>query len=97
MKLTSLGQKYSDVEASYAEGKDGEYFPSLYLTEKQIDTLGIENARVGTEMTMISTVRLSSLSESKDGSRSMSFEIVEAAIMPKQDKAEASSILFPND
>lgn len=96
MKLTSLGEKYSDLSEGPADGKDVEYFPSLYLNEKQIEALGIDNARVGTDMTLIATVRLSSLSESKGGSRSMSFEITEAAIGPKEAATDAASVLFPN-
>lgn len=96
MKLVSLGEKYSEMSCGPCGEKDGEYYPSLYLNEKQIEALGIDNARVGTDMTMTATVRLSSLSESKGGSRSMSFEIMEAAISSKEAKAEASSVLFPN-
>lgn len=96
MKLTSLGEKYSDLSDRPLDGKNDEYFPSLYLSEKQIEDLGIDNVRVGTEMQMVAVVRLSSLSESKGGSRSMSFEITKAAISPKEDKADASSVLFPN-
>ena len=96
MKLTSLGEKYSELSDRPLDGKNDEYFPSLYLSEKQIEDLGIDNVRVGTEMQMIAVVRLSSLSESKGGSRSMSFEITKAAISPQEDKADASSVLFPN-
>lgn len=96
MKMTSLAQKYDGPETVVG---GGEYFPSLYLDKKQIDALDLDAARVGTEMMMVSKVRLSSLSESKDGHRSMSFEIIEACIKPKDDApdhAKAASILFPN-
>ncbi len=96
MKLTSLGEKYSELSDRPLDGKNDEYFPSLYLSEKQIEDLGIDNVLVGTEMQMVAVVRLSSLSESKGGPRSMSFEITKAAISPKEDKADASSVLFPN-
>lgn len=96
MKLASLKQKYSDMDKP-SDAKSDEYYPSLYLDGKQIKAMGIDVARVGTEMTMMATVRVSSVSESKDGHRSMSFEICEAAIEPKEKKPDAASILFPND
>ncbi|MDW9880488.1 hypothetical protein GOA90_25205 [Sinorhizobium meliloti] len=96
MKLASLAQKYSDI-GSKPEGADSdEYYPSLYLDEKQIQAMGLDSARVGTDMTMIATVRVSSQSESKNGSRSMSLEIIEAGAGPKEEKKDAASILFPN-
>lgn len=97
MKLASLKQKYSDM-GSKPEGADtDEYYPSLYLDEKQIDAMDIDTARVGTSMTMTATVRVSSMSESKNGARSMSFEILEAGMQPKDKEPEAASILFPNE
>lgn len=97
MKLASLKQKYSDL-GSKPEGADtDEYYPSLYLDEKQIDAMGLDTVRVGTLMTMTATVRVSSMSESKNGARSMSFEIIEAGMVPKDKDPEAASILFPNE
>lgn len=96
MKLASLKQKYSDMDAKPAGSDTDEYYPSLYLDDKQIEAMGIDTAKVGTDMVMTATIRLSSVSASKGGSRSMSFEIIEAAIEPKEKKPEASSILFPN-
>lgn len=95
MKLTSLKQKYSDLSKPVGADTD-EYYPSLYLDEKQLDAMGIEAGRVGVEMTMMATVRCSSVSDSKNGSRSMSFEIIEAAMTPKVEEKDAASILFPN-
>lgn len=94
MKLSSLKQKYSELSKPVGADSD-EYYPSLYLDEKQLESMGIDNARVGTEMTMIATVRVSSVSDSKNGSRSMSFEIIEAGVKPKEETKDASSVLFP--
>lgn len=95
MKLASLKQKYSEMDKPAGASTD-EYYPCLYLDGKQIEAMGIDAARVGTDMQMVATVRVSSVSESKDGHRSMSFEIVEAAISPKEKKPDDASILFPN-
>lgn len=96
MNMVSLAQKYGDLDRP-ADVSSDEYFPSLYLEGKQIEALGIDPARVGTDMTMIATVRVASLSESKSGHRSVSFEIVEASIVPKKDAPDAASVLFPNE
>lgn len=95
MKLASLKQKYGDMDKPSSATSD-DYYPSLYLDGKQIEAIGIDAARVGTDMTMLATVRVSSISESKDGHRSMSFEIIEAAIQPKEKKPDAATVLFPN-
>ena len=96
MKLVSLAQKYDDIGSKPVGAETDEYYPGLYLDEKQMEALGIETARVGTDMTMIATVRVSSASESKNGSRSMSFEIIEAAFKAKDPDTDAASVLFPN-
>ena len=95
MKLASLKQKYSDIEKRVGADTD-EYYPSLYLDEKQLDAMGVDAARVGTEMQMTALVRVSSVNDSKNGQRSMSFEVLEAAFAPKETKPDASTILFPN-
>lgn len=95
MKLASLKQKYSDMDKP-SDATSDEYYPSLYLDGKQIEAMGVETAKVGTEMTMTATVRVSSLNQSKNGHSSMSFEIVEAAIEPKEKKPDPASVLFPN-
>lgn len=97
MKLTSLKQSYKEWSEPAPGSDRDEYYPSLYLDENTLEAMGVENVRVGTEMTMISTVRVSSTSESKNGSRSMSLEIIEAAVKPKEEDKDAASILFPND
>ena len=96
MKLSSLKQKYSDMMEPKKGSDSDVYYPSLYLDDKQIEAMGIDVAKVGTDMNMVATVRVSSVSDSKNGSRSMSFEIIEAAIEPKEKKADAASVLFPN-
>ena len=98
MKLASLKQKYSDMDNPTTERSDNdEYYPCLYLSEKQMEALGIDAApRVGTEMSMVATVRVSSVSDSKGGGRSISFEIIEAGLEPKKKDPDAASVLFPN-
>ncbi len=94
MKLASL--KQTEKQWTEPAVDRDEYYPSIYLDENTLDALGVENVRVGTEMKMIATVRVSSVNESKNGSRSMSFEFIEAAMSPKEDDKDAASILFPN-
>lgn len=96
MKLVSLKQKYSDMGSPPAGADTDEYYPSLYLDEKQMEAMGVDTAKVGTDMTMAATIRVSSVSDSKNGSRSMSFEIIEAAIEPKKKDLDPASVLFPN-
>jgi len=97
MKLTSLKQKYSDMGKPSKSSASDEYYPSLYLEEKQIEAMGIDAVRVGTEMNMLAKVRVASVSESKGGARTMSFEIVEAGIAPAESAPDAASILYPNE
>lgn len=97
MKLASLKQKYSDMVSKPAGAETDEYYPSLHLDEKQIAAMGIDAARVGSDMTMTATVRVSSVSESKSGSRSMSFEIVEAGMEPKTPKPDRASVLYGDE
>jgi hypothetical protein len=94
-KLASLKQSYKEWSEPSKPDSD-EYYPSLYLDEKTLDAMGLETARVGAEMTMVSTIRVSSVSDTKGGQRSMSFELLEAAISPKQEEKDAASILFPH-
>lgn len=95
MKLHSLKQSFKEWDEPKPPEKD-EYYPSLYLDERTLEAMNIDSARVGTEMTMISTVRISSVNESKGGQRSMSFEIIEAAVTPKEEKPAPETVLFPN-
>lgn len=98
MKLASLKQKYSDLESAKPAGAEtDEYYPTIYLEEKQLEALDLDNQRVGTELQMIATVRVSRVSESKSGDRSMSVEIIEAAMSAKEDDADAAKTLFPNE
>jgi hypothetical protein len=97
MKLASLKQKFSDIGNKPAGAERDEYYPSLYLDEKQIDAMGVDMARVGTKLVMLATVRVSSMSESQNGARSMSLEILEAGLKPKEAEKDAASILFPNE
>lgn len=95
MKLTSLKQSPQEWSEPSVSEKD-EYYPSIYLDEGTLDAMEVGNLRVGTEMTMTATVRVSSVNESKGGRRSMSFEFIEAAMSPKEEKPDAASVIFPN-
>jgi len=94
-KLASLKQNYKDWSEPATAGKD-EFYPSLYLEGKSLDAMKIDTARAGTEMTMLATVRVSSISDNANGARSMSFEVLEAAMTPKTEEKDAASVLFPN-
>lgn len=96
MKLNSLKQSYKEWSEPTSGADRDEFYPSLYLDEKNLDAMGIDTKSVGTELTMVATIRVSSVSDSKNGARSMSFEITEAAVKPKEDEKNAASILFPN-
>ncbi len=96
MKLVSLEQKYSTELTSSPEGKSG-YCPSIYLDAKMIEALGIGKARAGDEMKMVANVKVSNLSESDGGYRSITLEIEEAALAPKEAQKSASSIIYPDD
>ncbi len=95
MKLVSLKQKYSDLSKPIGAESD-EYYPTLHFDETQLEALSVKASRVGTDMVMMARVRVASLSESKAGFRSMSIEILEAAIKPKENEPDAASVLFPN-
>lgn len=95
MKLHSLKQSPAEWNEPSVSEKD-EYYPSIYLDENTLDAMGIDNARVGTEMMMTAMVRVSSVNESKGGRRSMSFELIEAAVSPKEEKTAPEKVLFPN-
>ena len=96
MALTSLKQSYKEWSEPQAGADRDEYYPTIYLDENTLDAMKVENVRVGTEMKMIATVRVSSVNESKNGARSMSFEFLEASLEPKEEKPDAASVLFPN-
>lgn len=96
MKMANLAQKYSDMVGKPAGAETDEFYPTLYLDDKQMEAMGIDAVRVGDDMTMVATVRVASMSDSKNGNRSMSFEVIEAALKPKVSDKDAASILFPN-
>ncbi|WP_421930040.1 hypothetical protein [Nitratireductor rhodophyticola] len=97
MKLTSLAKKYSELGEKPVGADSDVYYPTLHLDENQMEALGIDTARVGSDMSMTALLRVSSVSDSKNGARSMGFEIIEASIVPKEKEADAASILFPNE
>lgn len=94
MELKSL--KQSDQEWNGGGTPADEHYPSLYIEGKSLDALSVGNPKVGTEMTMVSTVRVSSISARTDGSRSMSLEVLEASVQPKDPPIDRAAILFPN-
>ena len=96
MALTSLKESYKDRVEPAGIDSD-EYYPTLYLSEKQLDAMGLKNERVGTEMTMVCNVRVASVSDNKNGIRSMTFELLEGEIKSKEEKPDPASIMFPND
>ena len=93
-KMVSLGRRYDGPEAS---GTSEESFPSIYLEGKQIEALGLDTARVGSELTMVAKVRVASLSQYKGGEGSMSIEVIEAMMKPVDPDTDAASVLFPNE
>lgn len=97
MKMASLKQKWSDHAKGPALKEDDEYYPSLYLDEKLLDAMGVATERVGTELIMTAKVRVSNVSESKSGARSMGFEIVEAAMKSPDEDDDKAGKMFPND
>lgn len=94
MELKSL--KQSDQEWNGASAPADEHYPSLYIEGKSLDALSVGNPKIGTEMTMVSTVRVSSISARADGSRSMALEVLEASVQPKEPPIDRAAILFPN-
>lgn len=96
MKMTSLKQSFKEWSEPQVGADRDEYYPSIYFDENTLNAMDVGNVRVGTEMKMIATVRVSSASEQSNGSRSMSFELLEAALEPKEEKPDAASVLFPN-
>ena len=93
-KMVSLGRRYDGPESS---GVSEESFPSIYLEGKQIEALGLDMARVGSELTMVAKVRVASLSQYKGGEGSMSIEVIEAMIKPIEPETDAASALFPSE
>lgn len=96
MKLASLKQSYKEWSEPNAGADRDEYYPNFHLDERSLDAMDLDNVKAGTELTMVATVRVSSVSDNKNGSRSMSFEVIEAAMEPKKKDPEPASILFPN-
>ena len=68
-KLVSLKRKHgSDHVEVEAEGED--FFPhSMFLDDEDIEKLSAGNAKLGDEFPFLSTVRVTSVSESDDESR----------------------------
>lgn len=94
--MASLKETYKERYETAGVDSD-EYYPTLYLSEQQLDAMGLKNERVGTEMTLIAKVRVASVSDNKNGVRSMTVELLEGEMKPKEDKTDAAAILFPNE
>lgn len=79
-KMVSLKQTWDDLDKP-SEATSNDYYPSLYLDEKQVKALGLQNARVGTDMILVAKIHVTSLSESERGGKkthSVSVELREA-------------------
>lgn len=94
MELRSLKQSTEEWEQPAVSG--GEHFPTVYLDSKSIDALKLGTPKVGTMLRMEAVVRVSSVNDSSDGSRSVTLEIQEAGLAPKEEKPDPASVLFPN-
>ncbi|MBY3038931.1 hypothetical protein [Rhizobium laguerreae] len=94
-KLADLKQTYDEWNKPSTAEKD-EFYPTLYLEGQSLDAMGIETVRAGSKLKMIATVRVCSVSDNANGARSMSFEIIEAAMTPEGSEKDAAKILFPN-
>ncbi len=95
MKLASLKHSYSDLVSKPDDASD-EYYPSICLDEDSMKAMGLKIVPVGTEMKLVANVRVSSVSDSKNGMSSISLEFIEAAVEPKDKQPDAASVLFPN-
>ncbi len=95
MKLASLKHSYKDM-VSPPDADQDEYYPSICLDEDSMKAMGIKIMPVGTEMKFVANVRVSSVSDSKNGMSSISLEFIEAAVEPKDKQADAATVLFPN-
>ncbi len=96
MAMASLKESYKDRVEPAGVDTD-EYYPTLYLSEPQLDAMGLNNERVGVEMVLIAKVRVASVSDNKNGVRSMSLELLEGEMKQAETKPDAASVLFPNE
>jgi hypothetical protein len=95
MKMIDLGEKPGkDYPAIPSKPKDEKYYPSLYLSDEQIKTLGVKSANVGDETLLQLKVRVSSLSENKSGRRSVTLEMIEAMVEEKDPTAAQAKALY---
>jgi hypothetical protein len=95
MAFHDLKQTYKEWSGEPEKGKD-EYYPCIYLDESSLDAMKVENLKAGTEVTFMATARVSSVSANANGSRSMSLELLEGSLGPKEKAPDASTVLFPN-
>jgi hypothetical protein len=93
MQLASLKESSSDYSKPIGAETD-EFYPTIYLNEKQIKSLKAERHKVGDELTFIAKVRVASTSETKNGSSSLSMELIEGALHGEPD---AVKILYSDD
>lgn len=95
MKLTDMGRKFD--EPSVVTDSDETYYPSLYLDQKQMKTLGLSRAGVGDEMQMVARVRVRSISDSVRGGGSIDIEILEAGFGEMPSGKDRATILYGDD
>jgi hypothetical protein len=87
MKLASLKETSSDWSKPVGAESD-EYYPTIYLNEKQIKSLKAEGHKVGDELTFVAKVRVASTSETKNGAASLSMELIEGCLHGGTDAAK---------
>lgn len=93
MKMQSLKQKYSELSKPVGADSD-EYYQSIYFDENQMKAMGLERARVGDDLMLCFKARVSSTSESKNGSASISLELIEGAIEEEDKNERAATVLY---
>jgi hypothetical protein len=96
--LVSLKSKPSDDEPFL--GGDRERFPTLFLSDSEVEALGLTDAKVGDTLRLVANVKVTStsMSEREEGetSRSVHLDLMEGATdqMPESDENMRASLLF---
>jgi hypothetical protein len=98
--LVSLKSKPSDDAPLL--GGDRERFPTLFLSDDEVEALGLTDASVGDTLRLVANVKVTSVSmnEGEDGiSRSVHLDLTEGATdqMPESDDKKQASLLFGDD
>lgn len=96
MKMTDLGQKWDEPSVVTGD-KNEKYYPTIYLSKKQMKAAGLSGEEVGTELTMMAKVRIRSISDSMTGGGSMDLELIEASFSEEAPKKDTATILYGKD